>query len=169
MQLSWKTLHSAFPHVRINSIRSAEVEGSSRRYTIENLDPSTVYNVTLQPRCGGEAAWGSYATLPPGWFMVRNLVWCDRTNYALSLTWEPVELNKASHYQVRYLRLKEHDAIWIEENEARAIELLCPKDGCNRHCYLVFNLEHNPNEYVFQVRAKVRHYFSCTILCTFQP
>ncbi|VDN03313.1 unnamed protein product [Thelazia callipaeda] len=155
--LSWKTLHSVSPHVRTNVVRSAQVDDGITRYTIEDLDPSTVYNVSLQPRSGGEIISGAYATLPPGWFMVRNLVWCDKTNYALSLTWEPVELHKASHYQVRYLRLKEHDAIWTEENEVRAVELLCPKDGCNRHCYLVFNMEYNPNEYVFQVRAKVNH------------
>uniref|UniRef100_A0A915Q6K3 Fibronectin type-III domain-containing protein n=1 Tax=Setaria digitata TaxID=48799 RepID=A0A915Q6K3_9BILA len=155
--LSWESLHSVFDHVRPNVIRSAEVLAGTTQYTIDNLEPSTVYNVTLQPRPGGKAASGAYATLPPGWFMVRNLVWCDRTNYALSMTWEPVNLNKATHYQVRYLRLKEHDAIWTEEGEVRAVELLCPKDGCNRHCYLVFNLIHNPNEYVFQVRAKVNN------------
>ncbi|VDN93409.1 unnamed protein product [Brugia pahangi] len=155
--LSWKSLHSAFKHVHINAIRSAEIPAGTTQYTIENLEPSTVYNVTLKARPSGKIASGAYATLPPGWFMVRNLVWCDRTNYALSLTWEPVNLNKATHYQVRYLRLKEHDVIWTEENEAKAVDLLCPKDGCNRHCYLVFNLIHNPNEYVFQVRAKVNN------------
>lgn len=152
-------MHSAFKHVPINVIRSAEIPAGTTQFTIEDLEPSTIYNVTLQTRPGDKVAWGAYATLPPGWFMVRNLVWCDRTNYAISLTWEPVNLNKATHYQVRYLRLKERDAIWTEENEARAIDLLCPKDGCNRHCYLVFNLPHNPNEYVFQVRAKVSHFY----------
>lgn len=148
-------MHSAFKHLPIHVLRSTNVPAGTTQFTIENLEPSTVYNVSLQTRPGDKVASGAYATLPPGWFMVRNLVWCDRTHYALSLTWEPVNLNKATHYQVRYLRLKEHDAIWTEENEVRAIDLLCPKDGCNRHCYLVFNLPHNPNEYVFQVRAKV--------------
>ncbi|CAG9530835.1 unnamed protein product [Cercopithifilaria johnstoni] len=155
--LSWESLHSAFKHVPINAIHSSEIPAGTTQYTIDDLEPSTIYNVTLETRPGGKVAWGAYATLPPGWFMVRNLVWCDRTNYALSLTWEPVNLNKATHYQVRYLRFKEHDAIWTEENEVRDIDLLCPKDGCNRHCYLVFNLPHNPNEYVFQVRAKVNN------------
>lgn len=96
-----------------------------------------------------------YATLPQGWFVVRNLVFCDKTNYAVSLNWEPIDLNMATHYQVRYLRLKENDAVWNEETPQRAVELLCPKDGCNRHCYLVYNLDYSPSEYVFQVRAKV--------------
>ncbi len=56
--------------------------------------------------------------------------------------------------QVRYLWLKDPEVIWIEEPERRKQDLLCPKD-CSRHCYLVFNLAHNPLEYVFQVRAKV--------------
>ncbi|EJD74869.1 hypothetical protein LOAG_17881 [Loa loa] len=155
--LSWESLHSVFKHVPINAIRSTDIPAGTTQYTIEDLEPSTIYNVTLQTRPDGKVASGAYATLPPGWFMVRNLVWCDRTNHALSLTWEPVNLNKATHYQVRYMRLKEHDVIWTEENEAKAIELLCPKDGCNRHCYLIFNLIHNPSEYVFQVRAKVNN------------
>ncbi|MCP9258787.1 hypothetical protein DINM_001788 [Dirofilaria immitis] len=166
--LSWESLHSAFKHVPINVVRSTEVASGTTQYTIEDLEPSTVYNVSLQPQ-PGKIAWGVYATLPPGWFMVRNLVWCDRTNYALSLTWEPVDRNKATHYQVRYLRFKEHDAIWTEENEVRAVELLCPKDGCNRHCYLVFNLAHNPNEYVFQVRAKCYREIGTKKACCIVP
>lgn len=108
-------MHSAFKHVPVNVIHSTEIPAGTTQYAIEDLEPSTIYNVTLQTRPGGKVAWGAYATLPPGWFMVRNLVWCDRTNYALSLAWEPVSRNKATHYQVRYLRLKEHDAIWTEE------------------------------------------------------
>ncbi|VDL68787.1 unnamed protein product [Nippostrongylus brasiliensis] len=57
--------------------------------------------------------------------------------------------------RVRYLRMKDNEAGWIEEDAKESKELLCPKDGCGRLCYLVFNLPHNPTEYVFQVRAKV--------------
>uniref|UniRef100_A0A915B8J5 Fibronectin type-III domain-containing protein n=1 Tax=Parascaris univalens TaxID=6257 RepID=A0A915B8J5_PARUN len=153
--LTWKTLYSVSPHLRLNVIKSAQVDGITTNFTIRDLEPSTVYNVTLQPRGIADGASGVYATLPQGWFVVRNLVFCDRTNYAVSLNWEPIDLNMATHYQVRYLRLKENDAVWNEETPQRAIELLCPKDGCNRHCYLVYNLEYSPSEYVFQVRAKV--------------
>lgn len=159
-QLTWTSLHSVFPHVRLDKIKSTTIDSGIRNYTIENLEPSTIYNVTLQPKGSAESAWGAYATLPPGWFIVRNFVWCDRTNYAISLNWEPLPLKLATHYQVQYLRLKEHGTAWIKEEERRAVELLCPKDGCNRQCYLVFNLEHNPDEYIFQIRAKVFAFFS---------
>lgn len=43
----------------------------------------------------------------------------------------------------------------MEESEKKKADLLCPKDPCSRLCYLVFNLENNPDEYAFQVRAKV--------------
>ncbi|KAK6029855.1 hypothetical protein OSTOST_04026 [Ostertagia ostertagi] len=71
------------------------------------------------------------------------------------MSWEPVELDMATDYQVRYLRMKDSEAGWIEEDARESKELLCPKDGCGRLCYLVFNLPHNPSDYIFQVRAKV--------------
>uniref|UniRef100_A0AC35GLZ5 Uncharacterized protein n=1 Tax=Panagrolaimus sp. PS1159 TaxID=55785 RepID=A0AC35GLZ5_9BILA len=70
------------------------------------------------------------------------------------MSWEPVELDMATHYQVRYSRYGQN-LLWNEESERKTEDLLCPKDPCNRLCYLVFNLEHNPDEYAFQVRAKV--------------
>uniref|UniRef100_A0A8R1HV11 Fibronectin type-III domain-containing protein n=1 Tax=Caenorhabditis japonica TaxID=281687 RepID=A0A8R1HV11_CAEJA len=153
--LSARTLYSVHGNVRLQQVKTFDVEASETEFVIRGLHPSTVYNVTLTPKDHNEVAWGAYATLPPGWFVVKNLKQCDKTDFAVSMSWEPVELNMASDYQVRYLRLKEHDGIWTEEEARPAKELLCPKDGCGRLCYLVFNLPHNPSEYVFQVRAKV--------------
>uniref|UniRef100_A0A913IDA2 Fibronectin type-III domain-containing protein n=1 Tax=Strongyloides stercoralis TaxID=6248 RepID=A0A913IDA2_STRER len=150
-----KSLASVFPYVRLNTIKSFEVDSSLTSFVLYGLDPSTTYNVTLMLRDQNDGAWGAYSTLPPGWFVPRNLKHCDKTNYAMSLNWEPVELNKATHYQVRYLRLNQHDIVWTEESERKSQDLLCPKDGCGKLCYLVFNLNHAPSEYVFQVRAKV--------------
>lgn len=64
------------------------------------------------------------------------------------MSWEPVDLNLATHYQVRYLHLNQQRAIWIEEEEKHKKYLLCPKDPCNRLCYLIFNLPNNPDEFV---------------------
>ncbi|UMM24223.1 hypothetical protein L5515_004561 [Caenorhabditis briggsae] len=153
--LTARTLYSVYGNVRLQQIKSFDVDASQTEFVIRGLHPSTVYNVTLTPKDHNEVAWGAYATLPPGWFVVKNLKQCDKTDFAVSMSWEPVELDMASDYQVRYLRLKEHDGIWTEEEARPAKELLCPKDGCGRLCYLVFNLPHNPSEYVFQVRAKV--------------
>ncbi|CAJ0598951.1 unnamed protein product [Cylicocyclus nassatus] len=153
--LTARSLHSVYKNVRINQVKTFEVEPWESDYVIRGLHPSTVYNVTLKPKDHNEVAWGAYATLPPGWFLVKNLKQCDKTNYAVSMSWEPVELNMASDYQVRYIRLKDNEASWNEEPAREAKELLCPKDGCGRLCYLVFNLPHNPSEYIFQVRAKV--------------
>ncbi|CAB3401714.1 unnamed protein product [Caenorhabditis bovis] len=153
--LTARTLYSVYGNVRLHQIKTFDVEATETEFVIRGLHPSTVYNVTLTPKDHNEVAWGAYATLPPGWFMVKNLKQCDKTDFAVSMSWEPVELNMATDYQVRYLRLKEHDGVWNEEEARPAKELLCPKDGCGRMCYLVFNLPHNPSEYVFQVRAKV--------------
>ncbi|ULU01581.1 hypothetical protein L3Y34_001716 [Caenorhabditis briggsae] len=153
--LTARTLYSVYGNVRLQQIKSFDVDASQTEFVIRGLHPSTVYNVTLTPKDHNEVAWGAYATLPPGWFVVKNLKQCDKTDFAVSMSWEPVELDMASDYQVRYLRVKEHDGIWTEEEARPAKELLCPKDGCGRLCYLVFNLPHNPSEYVFQVRAKV--------------
>ncbi|WKY00226.1 hypothetical protein Q1695_014798 [Nippostrongylus brasiliensis] len=153
--LTARSLHSVYPNVRINQVKTFDVESWESDFVIRGLHPSTVYNVTLKPKDHSEVAWGAYATLPPGWFLVKNLKQCDKTNFAVSMSWEPVELNMATHYQVRYLRMKDNEAGWIEEDAKESKELLCPKDGCGRLCYLVFNLPHNPTEYVFQVRAKV--------------
>ncbi|CAI5445350.1 unnamed protein product [Caenorhabditis angaria] len=150
-----RTLYSVYGNVRLQQLKTFDVDASETEFVIRGLHPSTVYNVTLTPKDHNEVAWGAYATLPPGWFVVKNLKQCDKTDFAVSMSWEPVELNMASDYQVRYLRLKDHDGTWIEEAARPAKELLCPKDGCGRLCYLVFNLPHNPSEYVFQVRAKV--------------
>ncbi|VDO74656.1 unnamed protein product [Heligmosomoides polygyrus] len=153
--LTARSLHSVYSNVRINQVKTFDVESWESDFVIRGLNPSTVYNVTLKPKDHSEVAWGAYATLPPGWFLVKNLKQCDKTNFAVSMSWEPVELNMASDYQVRYLRMKDNEAGWIEEDARESKELLCPKDGCGRLCYLVFNLPHNPSEYVFQVRAKV--------------
>jgi hypothetical protein len=91
-----------------------------------------------------------------GWFVPRDLRYCDTTNYAVSMSWLPVEMNMATHYQVRYVHLHNVERlVWFEEPEKHRRDLLCPKDPCNRLCYLVFNLPNSPDEYAFQVRAKV--------------
>ncbi|GMT18237.1 hypothetical protein PFISCL1PPCAC_9534, partial [Pristionchus fissidentatus] len=153
--LTAKSLHSVFKDVRINTVKQFEVDAKSTEFTINGLHPSTMYNVTLRPKDQQDGAWGAYATLPPGWFVVKNLKQCDKTNFAVSLSWEPVDQNQGTHYQVRYLRLKDREAAWQEETARETKYLLCPKDGCGRHCYLVFNLPNAPGEYVFQVRAMV--------------
>jgi len=60
-----------------------------------------------------------------------------------------------THYQVRYIHLHSTRTLWVEEPEKHRKYLLCPKDPCNRLCYLVFNLPHPPEEYAFMVRARV--------------
>lgn len=85
-------------------MKTFDVEPWESDFVIRGLHPSTVYNVTLKPKDHNEVAWGGYATLPPGWFLVKNLKQCDKTNFAVSMSWEPVELDMASHYQVRLKR-----------------------------------------------------------------
>uniref|UniRef100_A0A158P9A7 Fibronectin type III domain protein n=1 Tax=Angiostrongylus cantonensis TaxID=6313 RepID=A0A158P9A7_ANGCA len=153
--LTARSLYSVYSNVRIDQVKTFDVESWESDFVIRGLHPSTVYNITLKPKDHTEVAWGVYSTLPPGWFLVKNLKQCDKTNFAVSMSWEPVELDMASHYQVRYLRMMDKEASWIEEDARESKELLCPKDGCGRLCYLVFNMLHNPSEYVFQVRAKV--------------
>lgn len=119
------------------------------------MDPLTTYNVTLQLKDSHKGAYGVWSTLPPGWFVPRDLRYCDTTNYAVSMSWLPVELNAASEYQVRYAHLNTPHLVWEEEPEKNKHQLLCPKDPCNRLCYVVFNLQNHPDEYAFQVRAKV--------------
>ncbi|KAI6240848.1 hypothetical protein M3Y99_00392200 [Aphelenchoides fujianensis] len=125
--LTAKALTSIYPNVRLNTVKQFTVGPRETEFVIRDLDPATTYNVTLTPIGQSDGAWGVWSTLPPGWFVPRNLRYCDTTNYAVSMSWEPVELNLATHYQ----------------------------DPCNRLCYLVFNLENHPDEYAFQVRAKV--------------
>uniref|UniRef100_A0A914BWZ1 Fibronectin type-III domain-containing protein n=1 Tax=Acrobeloides nanus TaxID=290746 RepID=A0A914BWZ1_9BILA len=162
--LSAKTLASIYPNVRLNTIKTFNVDASETEFVIRDLDPATTYNVTLIPKeKQTDGAWGAYSTLPPGWFLPRNLKHCDKTNHATSMSWEPVDHDLATDYQVRYMRLK--DTVWNEESQKRKQDLLCPKDPCNRLCYLVFNLvpnpapknpeEYYPDKYIFQVRAKV--------------
>ncbi|KAK0418386.1 hypothetical protein QR680_013533 [Steinernema hermaphroditum] len=153
--LTARAIDSVFKHVPLGRTKTFSVEAHETAFVIQNLSPSTTYNVTLVPRGMNDLASGVYSTLPPGWFLVKNLKHCDKTQYATSMSWEPVELNMASHYQVRYLRLNDNNARWINESERRREDLLCPKDPCNRLCYLVFNMEHPPEQYVFQVRAMV--------------
>ncbi|ETN71312.1 fibronectin type III domain protein [Necator americanus] len=98
--LTARSLHSVYSNVRINQVKTFEVEPWESDFVIRGLHPSTVYNVTLKPKDQNEVAWGAYATLPPGWFLVKNLKQCDKTNFAVSMSWEPVELNMASHYQL---------------------------------------------------------------------
>lgn len=119
------------------------------------MDPATTYNVTILLKDQNDGAWGVYSTLPPGWYLPKNLKHCDRTNFATSMSWEPVEHNLATHYQVRYIHLNQQRTHWVEEKEKHRKHLLCPRDPCNRLCYLVFNLPNNPDEYAFQVRTRV--------------
>lgn len=156
MQLTAKALTSVYPHVRLGTVKRYDVSPDSTEFIIRDLDPSTVYNVTLTVKDQNVGAWGAWSTLPPGWFVPRDLRYCDTTSYAVSLSWEPVELNMATHYQTRYVHLHNvQHILWVEEPERHRKDLLCPKDPCSRHCYLVFNLPNVPDEYAFQVRAKV--------------
>lgn len=89
--------------VRIGTIKTAEVDASKTEWRIGGLDPQTIYNVTLQPKDHADGAWGAYATLPPGWFIVKNLKHCDKTDVATSMSWEPVDDDVATQYQVRVM------------------------------------------------------------------
>uniref|UniRef100_A0AC35UE32 Protein-tyrosine-phosphatase n=1 Tax=Rhabditophanes sp. KR3021 TaxID=114890 RepID=A0AC35UE32_9BILA len=151
-----KSLTSVFPHVRLNIIKSFEVDASSTSYVIHGLDPSTTYNVSLILRDQNAGASGTWSTLPPGWYLPASNQ-CDKSNGAISLNILPIVVGTSNniYYQVRYLRLNQPDFIWIEESERKSADMLCPKEECGKLCYLVFNLDHAPNEYVFQMRAKV--------------
>uniref|UniRef100_A0A915DKV5 Fibronectin type-III domain-containing protein n=1 Tax=Ditylenchus dipsaci TaxID=166011 RepID=A0A915DKV5_9BILA len=153
--LTAKALSSIYPNVRMNTIKTNDVSPTATEFVIRGLDPATTYNVTLSLKEQNDGAWGAYSTLPPGWYLPRNLKHCDETHYATSMSWEPVEMNMATHYQVRYIHLNQQRTLWNEEPEKERRHLLCPKDPCNRLCYLVFNLPNSPQEYAFQVRAKV--------------
>ncbi|GMS87185.1 hypothetical protein PENTCL1PPCAC_9360, partial [Pristionchus entomophagus] len=153
-------LHSVFKDVKTGVKKQFEVTANSTDFVINGLHPSTMYNVTLRPKEQSEGAWGAYATLPPGWFTVKNLKQCDRTHFAVSLSWEAVDQNQGTHYQVRYLKLKDREAVWQEEEARETKHLLCPKDFCGRHCYLVFNLPSSSVDYVFQVRAMVNGHWN---------
>lgn len=136
-----------------------------RTYTVENasavdfvlndLHPNTIYNVslTLANRPGG--AWGAYATLPPGAFMVKNLQVCQMTNFAVAMSWDALNLRDREkiQYQVRY---KKDGNDWGEPEEQRShYQLRCPGDPCHKLCYLVFNIEEDIDYYKFQVSAVV--------------
>ncbi|CAK5085679.1 unnamed protein product [Meloidogyne enterolobii] len=151
--LTAKSLHSIYPHVRVGGVKSFDVSPTATEFTITGLEPASTYNVTLTLKDQMDGAWGVYSTLPPGWYLPRNLKHCDQTPFATS--WEPVEANMASEYQVRYIHLHSSRTLWKEEEAKFSKYLLCPKDPCGRHCYLVFNLDHNPDDYAFMVRAKV--------------
>uniref|UniRef100_A0A1I7XS60 Fibronectin type-III domain-containing protein n=1 Tax=Heterorhabditis bacteriophora TaxID=37862 RepID=A0A1I7XS60_HETBA len=84
----------------------------------------------------------------------RELITHYRTPTTLTVEWEPVWGRSHNGYTVRYLRLKDNEAQWTEEEARESKELLCPKDGCGRLCYLVFNLPHKPSDYVFQKNTK---------------
>lgn len=140
---------SIYSNVNLNTIKKFDINPTITEFVIGGLDPATIYNVSLYLKDQNDGAWGVYSTLPPGWYLPKNLKHCDRTNFATSISWEPVDLNLATHYQVRYIYLNQQRAIWKEEEEKHKKYLLCPKDPCNRLCYLVFNLPNNPNEFVF--------------------
>lgn len=143
----------------MKKLHTEEIESTRRNYTITDLDPATTYNVSIRPKNQVNGAWGVYATLPPGWHMVRNFVWCAREDHAVSLKWDGIENDLASDYMIRYKSSK--DGTWSHE-EGRAAEMLCPRDPdpstgreCHKRCFLVFNLPHKSAIYDFHVRAKV--------------
>ncbi len=99
-QLKAEPLHSLSKRINLNKPRIVELDGDVEDHLITKLTPSTIYKVTLTPKGKTGEAWGAYATLPPGWFMVKNLKICQATNFALSLSWLPVEGATALRYQV---------------------------------------------------------------------
>uniref|UniRef100_A0A914W0E7 Fibronectin type-III domain-containing protein n=1 Tax=Plectus sambesii TaxID=2011161 RepID=A0A914W0E7_9BILA len=153
--LTAQAVHSVNPAVVLGTLKTVDVDATETDWKIRGLDPETIYNVTLNVKEQNVGAWGAYATLPPGWFVVRDLKSCDKTDFANSMSWEPIDEDTATHYQVRYVRTNERDAIWSEQPQKSKHDLLCPKDDCNRLCYLVFNLDKPPSDYTFQVRAYV--------------
>jgi hypothetical protein len=94
-------VHSVNPSVILGTVKMEDVDATKTEWKIRGLNPSTIYNVTLQPKDQPVGAWGAYATLPPGWFVVRNLKHCDQTDFATSMSWEPIDDETATHYQVR--------------------------------------------------------------------
>uniref|UniRef100_A0AC35FY35 Fibronectin type-III domain-containing protein n=1 Tax=Panagrolaimus sp. PS1159 TaxID=55785 RepID=A0AC35FY35_9BILA len=71
--LTAKSLASIYNNVRLNTIKSFDVDATQTDFVIRGLDPATTYNVTLQPKEQNDGAWGVYSTLPPGWFLPKNL------------------------------------------------------------------------------------------------
>lgn len=130
-----------------------DVEGGAKDFVIRGLTPETVYNVTLHPRDSTHVAYGVYATLPPGAFVVRNLRVCEETGHALSMSWDPVDHVSATHYQVRYAGPEATE--WTEMPQKSRYELRCPGDPCKKLCYLLFNLDEDPGQLTVQVRAYV--------------
>ncbi|KAL3115899.1 hypothetical protein niasHT_007199 [Heterodera trifolii] len=153
--LTAKAIHSTHPHLRIGSMRTVDVPSTATELTIRGLEPTSTYNVTLQLKDQMDGAWSIYSTLQPGCFLPGDIRHCDQTPHATSMSWEPVLGAAATHYQVRYIHLHQIRTLWVEEPERHRKELLCPKDPCNRLCYLVFNLANPPEEYAFMVRARV--------------
>lgn len=168
LQLQWMALHSVSPHARLKKLHTEEIDSLRNNFTITDLEPGTTYNVSIRPKNQIDGAWGVFATLPFGWFTVKNLVWCAREDHAVSLKWDRVQDNLVSDYMIRYKSTK--DGTWSHE-ESKAGEMLCPRDPdpttgheCSKTCFLAFNLPHKSSLYDFHVRAKVSIY---TILSSF--
>lgn len=89
---------SIYPNARTGAIKSFELSSSTTEYTIRGLEPATTYNLTLMT--GYDGAWGIFSTLTAGCFLPRDLKHCDQTQHATAMSWEPVEFNMATHYQV---------------------------------------------------------------------
>ena len=69
----------------MGGVKSFDVSPTATEFTITGLEPASTYNVTLTLKDQMDGAWGVYSTLPPGWYLPRNLKHCDQTPFATSL------------------------------------------------------------------------------------
>lgn len=56
LQLTARSLHSVYSNVRINQVKTFDVESWESDFVIRGLNPSTVYNVTLKPKDHSEVS-----------------------------------------------------------------------------------------------------------------
>uniref|UniRef100_A0A915K3H8 Fibronectin type-III domain-containing protein n=1 Tax=Romanomermis culicivorax TaxID=13658 RepID=A0A915K3H8_ROMCU len=85
--------------------------------------------------------------------VVTNLAICDETPFAFSISWNPIiEVSTPTTYQVRYA--KSHTEVWSDPIEKDDYVLRCPGSTCDKHCFLIFNLDGTLSSYMIQVRLK---------------
>uniref|UniRef100_A0AC35UHU3 Fibronectin type-III domain-containing protein n=1 Tax=Rhabditophanes sp. KR3021 TaxID=114890 RepID=A0AC35UHU3_9BILA len=122
--------------------------------TVNNFHKTKNQVVKFKNTVELKKTWSVFSTMDQNSYAVSEPRIVVESQTAVSLVFHPIESENVVEYQIRYYRIGISDSA-ITTPILTENDVLCPKFGCDWSCYLIYNLQKNPREYEFEIKARV--------------